>query len=799
MSRRTVNMVCLALVLGVALTVGIAGASEIKINFQSAGAPIPDGYLPDTGQIFGDRGNGYTYGWSLDMSDQTRDRNNSAAPDQRYDTLIHFRGRGGTWEIELPAGIYRVFIVCGDPSNADSNNAIELEGELLAEDPDGLDSFDEFEFTVIVSDGRLTWSEPAGTYVKPCFIEIESTQPLVRANKPNPKDGSVITDTWANLAWSPGELAVSHDVYLSDNFDDVNDGAEAAFQGNRADTSIIAGFPGFPYPDGLVPGTTYYWRVDEINTAEPNSPWKGDVWSFSIPPQTAYAPVPADGAKFIAPDVQFTWTPGFGAKLHTVYFGDNFDDVSNAQGGPPRGTATFTPAGPLEPQKTYYWRVDELNPPVTHKGDVWSFQVAKEGGGIKADYYQGMSFQNLVLTRTDPQIDFNWGNPGGPDPLVGDNQFSARWTGEVEAVFTETYTFYTNSDDGVRLWVDGKRVVNNWTNHSNTENSGKIDLVGGQTYSVVMEYYEDGGGAVAQLRWSSPRTPKDLIPSAALSHLTKANTPMPRNGSVGAKLVSTLTWKPGDSATSHEVYFGTDAEAVADATKASPEYKGAKQLGSESLDPGNMAFNTDYFWRVDEVITGATVKGNLWSFNTGAFLLVDDFESYNDIDLPDATSNRIFDSWIDGFGTTTNGALAGNDLPPYAELTDIHGGEQALPYRYDNNLKTSEATLTLVYPKDFTEEGVTKLSLWFKGNSGNSAERMFVALNGNAVVYHDDAAATQINTWTEWVIDLQAFSGVALTNVNTITIGIGTKGSPAAGGTGTMLIDDIRLIPALTG
>jgi hypothetical protein len=131
-------------------------------------------------------------------------------------------------------------------------------------------------------------------------------------------------------------------------------------------------------------------------------------------------------------------------------------------------------------------------------------------------------------------------------------------------------------------------------------------------------------------------------------------------------------------------------------------------------------------------------------------------------------------------------------MPPYAEQTIVHGGAQSLVYAYDNNLKTSEATLTLIYPRDWTEEGVTKLSLWFRGASGNAAERMFVAL-GNAVVYHDDASATQITGWNEWVIDLETF-GVGLTNVNSITIGFGTKGSPAVGGTGQMYFDDIRLI-----
>jgi hypothetical protein len=262
------------------------------------------------------------------------------------------------------------------------------------------------------------------------------------------------------------------------------------------------------------------------------------------------------------------------------------------------------------------------------------------------------------------------------------------------------------------------------------------------------------------------------------------------------RLADVLTWTPGEHAASHEVYFGTDEDAVRNATKASPEYKASKALDDERYDPGQLAWDTTYYWRVDEVNDvnpDSPWAGSVWSFSTGDFLVVDDFESYNDVDPPDAASNRIFDLWIDGFGTTDNGALVGNDLPPYAEQSVVRGGAQSMPYLYDNTDKTSEATLTLVYPRDWTVEGVAKLSLWFRGDSGNAADRMFVALNGNAVVYHDDASATQITGWNEWVIDLQAFAGVNLTNVNTITIGIGTKGSPGAGGTGQMYFDDIRL------
>ncbi len=110
------------------------------------------------------------------------------------------------------------------------------------------------------------------------------------AFSPTPPDGSVLMDTNVTLSWEPGFGVKSHTVYFGDNFDDVNDGAEDTFRGNQAETFFIAGFPGFPYPDGLVPGTTYYWRIDEVNDTEPNSPWKGNVWRFLIPPNAAYAP-----------------------------------------------------------------------------------------------------------------------------------------------------------------------------------------------------------------------------------------------------------------------------------------------------------------------------------------------------------------------------------------------------------------------------------------------------------------------------------------------------------------------------
>ena len=480
--------------------------------------------------------------------------------------------------------------------------------------------------------------------------EIKKLAGRSKASEPSPADGVIYPDTWVNLSWVPGAYAVSHDVYFGENFNDVSDGIIDTFQGNQAATFFVAGFPGFAYPDGLVPGTTYYWRIDEVNDTEPNSPWKGNVWSFSIPPKTAYFPDPADGAETVDVDVGLGWTAGFGAKLHTVYFGDNFDDVNNDAGGLSQGATTYTP-GTLKLAKTYYWRIDEFDAVETYKGEIWSFTT-----------------QGAV------------GNPN------------------------------------------------------------------------------------------------------------------PANGDVDVKQTQIITWSLGIYAASHELYFGTDKDTVRNADIGSLEYKGTRDLGSESYDPGMLEWDTTYYWRVDEVNNANTDSpwiGLVWSFTTANFLVVDDFESYNDLEPDDPESNRIFNAWIDGYDDPKNGSLVGYDTPPFAEQAIVHGGNLSMPLYYDNSVGYSEATLTLTYPRDWTENGVNRLTIWFRGNSDNAAETLYVILNGSARIDNDNPDAATVTRWTAWNIELQKFAdqGVNLSNVNSIGLGSVT------GGTGTMYFDDIRLHP----
>jgi hypothetical protein len=570
-------------------------------------------------------------------------------------------------ELFLHGGTYNIGTERGGLDMSEGNGMIDItEGTLI------LEGDETAKINGLIAEGKITSYGGSGLFQ----LDYDQRNPSMttltamkagKAYNPSPADGAIYLDTWASLSWSAASVAASHNVYFGDNFDDVDNGTGDTFQGNQGGVYFVVGFPGYPYPDGLVPGTRYYWRIDEVNDADPNSPYKGDVWSFWIPPRTAYNPNPVDGSESVDPNIELSWSAGFNAILHTVYFGEDFDVVNNATGADAQGPTHYSP-GTLESGKVYYWRVDEFDGADTYKGDVWSF--------------------------TTP-------------------------------------------------------------------------------------------GAVG--------------------------SPLPVNGATDIKLVTTLSWTPSDNAASHEVYFGEDKDAIRNADKGSPEYKGSKALGDESYDPGKLAWQADYYWRIDEIDSlGNTLKGPLWSFTTADFISIDDFEPYN------TGENQIWYAWHDGlgYGTETNppyfagngtGSAVGDETSPsYCEERIVHGGRKSMPVAYDNNKQGyayySEVEKTLSYPRDWTDEGVAELTIWFRGRADNDAEPLYVAISDSAgtvaIVVHDDPAAAQVEDWTKWVISLQTIvdQGIDLTDVDRITLGQGTQGNlTTPGGAGKMYFDDIRL------
>ena len=147
--------------------------------------------------------------------------------------------------------------------------------------------------------------------------------------------------------------------------------------------------------------------------------------------------------------------------------------------------------------------------------------------GLAATYYDNEDFSGRSVSRVDSQLNFNWRNQP-PVSGFGEDFWSVRWTGHVQAQHTQIYTFHAQANDGVRLWVNGQLLINQWREQATTEFSGSIALIAGVKYDVQVEYYDATGDALCNLSWSSPSTAKQIIPQSQLSHVWP---PAPLQGS----------------------------------------------------------------------------------------------------------------------------------------------------------------------------------------------------------------------------------------------------------------------------
>ena len=133
------------------------------------------------------------------------------------------------------------------------------------------------------------------------------------------------------------------------------------------------------------------------------------------------------------------------------------------------------------------------------------------GSGLYAEYFTGINLTNLKVTQIDTKVDFYWGYLS-PDPLIESNIFSVRWTGFVQSEISGDYTFYTHFNDGVRLWVDGKKIIDDWTLHNTTTvNSGSKRLEKGKTHDIKLEFFNQSGKATIKLYWKGPGQPFEII------------------------------------------------------------------------------------------------------------------------------------------------------------------------------------------------------------------------------------------------------------------------------------------------
>ncbi len=278
-----------------------------------------------------------------------------------------------------------------------------------------------------------------------------------------------------------------------------------------------------------------------------------------------------------------------------------------------------------------------------------------------------------------------------------------------------------------------------------------------------------------------------------------AYRPAPADGWNEVPSAPILTWLPGMDAETHQVFFSSSRDAVAQG--AAEADKGKTQ--DANFVPGALDSLTTYYWRIDEILIDSTIRvGPVWSFTT--CILIDGFESYTD-----DVGSRIFQAWIDGVGFTEpppgnlgngTGAAVGYPEPPFAELSAVHGGLQAMPMDY-NNVNSpwySETQREFVSTQDWKSNDVNDLVLYFRGRTANAPAPLYVVIEDAskhvATVVHTDPAAVNISKWTQWRVPLSRFTGVNLAAVKKMCIGVGDRNASKPGGAGKLFIDDIMVV-----
>ncbi len=592
------------------------------------------------------------------------------------------------------------------------------------------------------------------------------------AHSPNPPDGNKMVLPDAVLSWGSGSSAASHDVYFGTSRADVAAGTGGTLKGNQLGETYN--------PEGLQDGTIYYWRIDEVE-ADGTTKHPGEVWGFKTRDDPALIGWWKfdEGQGIIAYD-----SSGYGH--HGIIGTDNGDD------GPKWAAGVIGGGLELDGDDDYI-SIDSIVPMMTTYSFTFSIWVKTD---TKTDDHV------LLGSNTDSSHEFLFGINNG-NPWQETSAATAEYPPSVANNQWHMLTYVSDSLKS-RIYVDG--VLRK-------EDVGDDDFPEETRWSIGQEWdsspSDEYQGLIDDARfWIRPLSAEEIF-EVFKGDVDLAHSPQPPYGSTpDIKRVMPLSWSPGENAAQHDVYFGTDEVSVegADASDTAGIYRGRQGATSYNI-PGTLEWGSGpYYWRIDEYNTDGTIStGRTWSFSVADYLIVDDFEDY------DVGNNEIWWSWIDGLGYPVHptkpphpgngtGSMVGDETTlSYMEENIVHGVGQSMPIFYDNNqqakLKYSEVEKTLSSLRDWTEEGVGVLTIWFYGVASNAAEPLYVALNGNAVVTHDNPNAAQIEAWTEWTIDLQGFAdqGVNLANVNTIAIGLGNKKNPVAGGSGTMYIDDIRL------
>ncbi|UCF16816.1 MAG: discoidin domain-containing protein, partial [Phycisphaerales bacterium] len=518
-----------------------------------------------------------------------------------------------------------------------------------------------------------------------------------------------------------------------------------------------------------------------------------------------------------------SWMPGEFADQHDVFFGTNFNDVNEATtivdpAGVYRGRqseSTYVPDR-LDLGQTYYWRVDEVNaaPDYTvFPGNVWQFTAEPVGYPI----------QNVAVTASSAnraeEGPENTINGSGLDEdglhssesadmwLTNMTDPSAAW---IQFEFDRSYKLYQ-----MRVWnynstvepavgfgvkeatVEYSADGTNWSSLGATHEFARGSGAAGYAANTTVDF---AGASARYVRITAKSNWGGLLHQFGLSEVrflyipVHVREPSPDPGATDVDVNVTLSFRAGREAARHDVYLSTDEQSVIDGT--APVATVTEASYTAPLD-----LASTYYWRIDEVNdaeTPTTWQGDIWNLSTQEFLVVEDFESYNDIEAGEEGSNLIYLTWVDGFDNpAANGSTIGYTVPfePTMETSTVFDGRQSVPFSYNNTMAPrSEVTANaanLQAVQDWTKHGIKALTVRFYGDPNNSVnDQMYVKINGAKVAYDGDAENLRRVGWQMWYVDL-ASAGANLSNVTELAIGFERVG--AFGGQGLVLLDGIRL------
>jgi len=551
----------------------------------------------------------------------------------------------------------------------------------------------------------------------------------------NKHDGTLMK----NPVWTTGMVGGALEFNGTDNFVRIPDDPALTFAVSKSYTlaawvyvsQVTAGWHGIVCKGRQSGGGAMYYGI-----------WIGDnggvpTWYYGTWP-TWGSPVAAPGWYYIVV------TQDAGANTKMLYLNGEFDSKTSAQAGDAAGALLF--GSDQEPGDSFAGKVDEVR---LYNRAVTAQQVLDLMKGVAPDWSQAQK-------------------PSPADGAVGTNMPLFQWTAGDKAVFHNVYV---------------------GTSPTLTE----ADLKGARQ-PLTMFYYMQGLQPGVTYYWRVDEVEADgatIHTGNVWSFVTQALTayyPTPVDKANDVPPAGTLTWMSPAGTTQHHLYLGDSLDAVTQAAAAADR----GLLTEATFAPTDLEGLKTYYWRVDEVLAGGTVKtGPVWSFSTT--LPVDDFESYTDDE-----GSRIYETWIDGW-TNSTGSTVGYTNAPFAEQKIVHGGKQSMPLDY-NNVATpfySEAEREFAPTQDWTAAGADTLILYVRGKTANAQVPLYVRLEDAAkhaaTIIHPDAAIVTAAKWTQWRIPLSGFTGVNLAKVKKLSLGVGDKANPKTDGAGLICIDDISL------